>query len=69
MDVVRTNVDLIGGTVEISSEPGRGTLFTFKIPLTLAIIAALVVELGGQRFAIPQISVVEVLRTGPGSPM
>lgn len=67
MDVVRTNIGLIGGTVEIASESGRGTLFTIKIPLTLAIVAALIVEVGGQRFAIPQAAVMELIRVKPGS--
>lgn len=67
MDVVRTHVDLIGGTVEIASERGRGTVFTIKIPLTLAIVAALIVEIGGQRFALPQVAAVELVRVGPGS--
>ncbi len=62
MDVVRTNIEKIGGTIELSSLEGRGTKFTIKIPLTLAIISALIVECGGERFAIPQLSVVELVR-------
>jgi two-component system chemotaxis sensor kinase CheA len=64
MDVVKTNVERIGGTIELDSVPGRGTGFTIKIPLTLAIVSALIVESGGERFAIPQISVVELVRAG-----
>ena len=63
MDVVRTNIELIGGTVDLKSFPGRGTSFIIKIPLTLAIVSALIVEAAGQRFAIPQLSVVELVRT------
>jgi len=63
MDVVRTNIELIGGTVDVKSIAGEGTTFTIKIPLTLAIVSALIVEAGGQRYAIPQISVVELVRT------
>jgi two-component system chemotaxis sensor kinase CheA len=67
MDVVRTNIEKIGGTIELKSVQGRGTTFVIKIPLTLAIVSALIVEAGGERFAVPQISVVELVRTGRGS--
>ncbi|WP_112664658.1 hybrid sensor histidine kinase/response regulator [Microvirga flavescens] len=67
MDVVKTNIELIGGTVEIRSEQGRGTTFTIKIPLTLAIVAALIVSSKDQRFAIPQVAVLELVRVTPGS--
>ncbi|MFP4271191.1 MAG: chemotaxis protein CheW, partial [Alphaproteobacteria bacterium] len=67
MDVVKTNIEKIGGHVELSSQPGRGTKLTIKIPLTLAIVAALIVEAGGERFAIPQIGVVELVRAGGDS--
>jgi two-component system, chemotaxis family, sensor kinase CheA len=67
MDVVKTNIELIGGTVEIRSEPGKGTIFTIKIPLTLAIVAALIVSARDQRFAIPQVAVLELVRIKPGS--
>ncbi|MGE0611344.1 MAG: chemotaxis protein CheW [Hyphomicrobiales bacterium] len=63
MDVVRTNIELIGGTVDVKSVQGQGTTFIIKIPLTLAIVSALIVESSGQRFAIPQLSVVELVRT------
>jgi two-component system chemotaxis sensor kinase CheA len=64
MDVVRTNIELIGGTVELKSTSPAGTTFTIKIPLTLAIMAALIVEAAGHRFAVPQYSVTELVRTG-----
>jgi two-component system, chemotaxis family, sensor kinase CheA len=64
MDVVRSNIEQIGGTVEVRSNSGNGTSFVIKIPLTLAIVAALIVEIGGQRFAFPQLSVVELVRIG-----
>jgi two-component system, chemotaxis family, sensor kinase CheA len=62
MDVVRANIDQIGGSIDVQSVRGQGLSFTIKIPLTLAIIAALIVEAGGERFAIPQLSVVELVR-------
>ncbi|MEQ9046734.1 MAG: chemotaxis protein CheW [Sneathiellaceae bacterium] len=69
MDVVRTNIEKIGGTIELRSEEGRGTTFTIKIPLTLAIVSALIVECSGERYAIPQLSVVELVRTAANSEM
>jgi two-component system chemotaxis sensor kinase CheA len=66
MDVVKTNLERIGGVVELRSREGRGTTFTIKIPLTLAIAAALIVESGGERFAIPQNGVLELVRVGDG---
>jgi two-component system chemotaxis sensor kinase CheA len=66
MDVVKTNIEKIGGTVDLKSQPGRGTTFTIKIPLTLAIVSALIIECGGERFALPQISVMELVRAVPG---
>jgi two-component system chemotaxis sensor kinase CheA len=67
MDVVRTNIDQIGGTIDIKSVAGEGTSVTIKIPLTLAIVSALIVEAGGDRFAIPQLSVVELVRARANS--
>ncbi len=61
MDVVKTNIDKIGGTMDIESRLGQGTLLRIKIPLTLAIIPALMVCSGGQQFAIPQVSLREIL--------
>jgi two-component system chemotaxis sensor kinase CheA len=67
MDVVRTNIDQIGGTIDIKSVSGEGSSVTIKIPLTLAIVSALIVEAGGDRFAIPQLSVVELVRARANS--
>ncbi|MHB2021189.1 MAG: chemotaxis protein CheW, partial [Candidatus Xenobia bacterium] len=62
MDVVRANIEAIGGSLEIASEAGRGTTFHLHIPLTLAIMPALMVTAGGQRFALPQMHLLEVMR-------
>ena len=62
MDVVKTNVEKIGGVVDVQSSAGRGTTVRVKIPLTLAIIPALVVTCGGERYAIPQVSLLELVR-------
>ncbi len=62
MDVVRSNIEQIGGTVDLQSVRGAGVKFTIKIPLTLAIVSALIVESGGERFAVPQLSVLELVR-------
>ena len=62
MDVVKTNLDKLGGKVEIDSVPGKGSAFRIKLPLTLAIIPSLLVSESGERFAIPQISVGELIR-------
>jgi two-component system chemotaxis sensor kinase CheA len=62
MDVVRTNIEKIGGTVTLESRPGRGTTVKMKIPLTLAIIPALTITSGGDRYAIPQVSLLELVR-------
>ncbi|WP_346296932.1 chemotaxis protein CheW [Rhodopseudomonas sp. P1] len=67
MDVVRTNIDQIGGTIEVKSVAGEGSAITIKIPLTLAIVSALIVEAGGDRFAIPQLAVVELVRARANS--
>jgi two-component system, chemotaxis family, sensor kinase CheA len=64
MDVVKTNIEKIGGTIELSTRAGLGSRFTIKIPLTLAIVSALIVEVAGQRFAVPQSSVVELVQAG-----
>lgn len=62
MDVVKTNIEKIGGTVDIHSKAGHGTTLKIKIPLTLAIIPALIVTSGGDRYAIPQVSLLELVR-------
>jgi two-component system, chemotaxis family, sensor kinase CheA len=67
MDVVKTNIEKIGGTIEMKSQQGRGSSFVIKIPLTLAIVSALIVECAGERFAIPQISVIELVRAAADS--
>ncbi len=67
MDVVRTNIEQIGGTIELNSTEGNGSQFIIKIPLTLAIVSALIVECGGERFAMPQLSVVELVRVSANS--
>jgi two-component system, chemotaxis family, sensor kinase CheA len=66
MDVVKSNMDAIGGTIDITSEPDRGTTFSVKIPLTLAIVSVLIVTVAEQRYALPQAAVREVVRVRPG---
>ena len=67
MDVVRSNIELIGGSIDLKSREGHGTTFTIKIPLTMAIISALIVGVSNMRFAIPQICVRELVRASEGS--
>jgi two-component system chemotaxis sensor kinase CheA len=67
MDVVRSNVEGVGGTIDIRSSTGQGTVIEIRIPLTLAIAAALIIESGGHRFALPQASVVELVRASGSS--
>jgi len=62
MDVVKTNLDKLGGKVEIDSVPGKGSGFRIKLPLTLAIIPSLLISDSGERFAVPQVSVRELIR-------
>jgi two-component system chemotaxis sensor kinase CheA len=66
MDVVRTNVEKIGGKVEIDSRPGKGTTLRMRIPLTLAIIPALIVRSVNQSFALPQGALSELVHVPPG---
>jgi two-component system chemotaxis sensor kinase CheA len=61
MDVVKTNIEKIGGTIDLQNRSGQGTTVRVRIPLTLAIIPALIVSGGGDRFAIPQVSLLELL--------
>ncbi|MFC3909601.1 chemotaxis protein CheA [Legionella dresdenensis] len=65
MDVVRTNIERINGTIELQSKLGWSTTIKIKIPLTLAIIPALIITCQGNRYAIPQISLLELVRLEP----
>jgi two-component system chemotaxis sensor kinase CheA len=67
MDVVRSNIESIGGSISLQSKLGKGTKFSMRIPLTLAIAPALIVEAAGQRFALPQHAVVEAVGVGQNS--
>ena len=67
MDVVRSNVERIGGVVEVDSRPGQGTRMTLRVPLTLTIIPALTVSIGAQHFAIPRVAIEEIVRAGSES--
>jgi two-component system chemotaxis sensor kinase CheA len=62
LDVVRQNLEKVGGSIKVASAPGEGTTFTLQIPLTLSIIAGLTVEVAGHRFAIPQSYVEEIVQ-------
>ncbi len=65
MDVVRANIERIGGTIDLDSAPGRGTRVTIRIPLTLAVIPALIVATDGHRYAIPEANLVELIHLDP----
>lgn len=67
MDVVRTNVERIGGSVELNSVLGKGTTIKIKIPLTLAIVPALIIKCAGETFAIPQVKLEELVRVDQSS--
>jgi two-component system, chemotaxis family, sensor kinase CheA len=67
MDVVKSNIERIGGAIDISSVAGTGTEFIIKIPLTLAIVSALIVGCGTERFALPQVVATELVHTGDDS--
>jgi two-component system, chemotaxis family, sensor kinase CheA len=62
MDVVKTNIERVGGSVEVQSRPGEGTTFKLRVPLTLAIIPALIARCAGKCFAVPQMNLVELVR-------
>lgn len=62
LDVVRRNIEAVNGTVSVESELGKGTTFCLRIPLTLAIVSALLISSGNERFAIPQASIQELVR-------
>ena len=66
MDVVRTNIEKIGGTIDVQSRLGAGTTIQIRVPLTLAILPALLVRCGGESFAMPQASLLELVRVEPG---
>nr|MBC8422802.1 chemotaxis protein CheA [bacterium] len=65
MDVVRRNIEKLRGSVEITSEKGRGSVFSFKLPLTLAIIEGMVFTVGGERYIVPTQNVVRLVRPAP----
>ncbi|MCC6156746.1 MAG: chemotaxis protein CheW [Deltaproteobacteria bacterium] len=62
MDVVKTNIERLGGTVELDSTKGEGTRVRLRLPLTLAIIPSLLIGVGEEKFAVPQVSIVELVR-------
>jgi two-component system, chemotaxis family, sensor kinase CheA len=64
MDIVRTNIEKLNGSIQVASVVGKGTTFSVRLPLTLAIIQALLVKVGGQTYAIPIAAVMETLRIG-----
>ena len=66
MDVVKTNIQKLNGTINIHSEPGKGSLITISLPLTLAILPVLILRLGEQSFAVPLSMVREILSVSPG---
>lgn len=68
MDVVKTNIEKLGGSVEIFTQAGKGTTIRLLLPLTLAIIPSLIVEVENQKFALPQINLQEIVRIKPGDP-
>jgi two-component system chemotaxis sensor kinase CheA len=67
MDVVRANIERIGGVVDVHSEPGQGVRLTLRVPLTLTIIPALTIRVGGQRYALPRSAIEEIVRVKGGA--
>lgn len=65
MDVVKTNIEKLGGSVEVITSPGKGTTFKLTLPLTIAIITSLIVEVQGQKYAVPQVNLEEIIRIKP----
>ena len=66
LDAVRTSIESVGGTVDVHTRHGRGTSIILRLPLTLAIAGVLLVEAGGQRYALPQVIIAELVRPQPG---
>lgn len=66
MDVVKTNIEKLGGAIEIFTVPQKGTTFRLLLPLTLAIIPSIIVEVEGQKFALPQVNLQEIVRIKAG---
>ena len=69
MDVVKRQIERMGGTLQIQSELGKGSCFTMHVPLTLAVIDGLVIRLGGGRYVIPTLNVVRLVETGDEEPV
>src|SRR3546814_11815441 len=69
MDVVRSNLERIGGSVEVHSRLGQGTTFIIRVPLTLTIVPALIVGVGGMSYAIGQASIREIVRLQADAPL
>ena len=65
MDVVKRNIEGMGGTVRVSNDPGKGSLFTVSLPLTLAILDGMIVRVGDEKYIIPITSIIETLRPKP----
>lgn len=66
MDVVRRNIEGLGGAVHITNHPGKGSIFTVSLPLTLAILDGMIVRIGQENYIIPIISIIETVRPQPG---